>query len=198
MVGCEHVPKKKYWGIMPTQFTVTAAAPEEHPLLERLVQLYLYDTSVCEEADMDQAGMYTGPNLAAYWHAAEHVAFLFRLGCTPVGFALVGNRSRFHSPYAGHTLDALFVLRRYRRQRFGQTAAHTIFTQFPGEWEIVAPAINPPAQSFWRAVVDRYTDGRYHERWLQTREFRGNVQSFVAAQQRPAALAVFANGCHSA
>lgn len=166
---------------MPTQFAVTPARPEDQSLLERLVQFYLYDTSVCVEADLESTGVYSAPLLYTNGSASKQSPFVLRLGLVPIGFALISKHSYFNTPFNGHCCDALFVLRRHRRQRFGQMAAHSLFARFPGPWEIAAPANNPPAQSFWRAVVDRFTRGRYTERWLHTNDFRGNIQTFAVA-----------------
>lgn len=181
---------------MPTQLVVTPALPEEYTLLDRLVQFYLYDISVCAGADLDSAGVFADPALESFWATNGHTALLLRLGLTIVGFAFVGNSSQVQTAFGGHCCDALFVLRRYRRRGLGQAAAHTIFTDFPGEWEIAAPANNPPAQSFWRAVIDRFTQGQYSERWLQTATFRGNIQSFVATGATIRGGALPLNGTH--
>lgn len=166
---------------MPAQFSISPAQPAECLLLEHLHQLYLYDISVCVKADLDPTGRYPAPALQVYWTAAHHAAFLLRLDSTPIGFALVSGHSKSPEPFSGYCCDALFVLRRHRRQHLGQLAAHAIFARLPGAWEVAAPSNNPPAQSFFRAVVDRFTHGRYRERWLETNDFRGSVQSFAVS-----------------
>ena len=72
-----------------------------------------------------------------------------------------------------------FVLRRYRRQGVGRTAAMLLFDRFPGAWEVSSGADNVPGHVFWRGVVDHYTGGHYAETWIQTPNWRGPVESFV-------------------
>lgn len=167
-------------GIMIIQPIVTRASAEAQPLIERLYQLYLYDLSACSEANVDESGLYTAPCFKDYWHNPACAPFLISHESQIIGFALIGGQSCLHAAYNGHTCDALFVLRRFRRQGIGMATAHTLFDCFPGLWEISAYAMNTQGSTFWRATVDRYTQGRYSEVWLQTAAWRGHVQSFTA------------------
>jgi predicted acetyltransferase len=55
-----------------------------------------------------------------------------------------------------------------------------IFDRFSGRWHIMEYLRNPGAVSFWRRVVNAYTEGRYQE---QTRD--GEVhQSFTSNSRR--------------
>lgn len=164
---------------MTTQFVVAPAVAENKLLLEHLYQLYLYDLSAYTMANVGSDGLFPAPCLCTYVANPGHAAFCFRLDHAVIGFALVSQRNLFAPGLAGCTCDALFVLRQYRRKGYGQAAAHAMFNQFPGHWHVFARDVNVPGCTFWRAVVDRYTQGRYHEQWLRTPEGRSNVQSFV-------------------
>jgi predicted acetyltransferase len=51
-----------------------------------------------------------------------------------------------------------------------------MFDAFPGRWEVAETARNVEAQAFWRAVIGRYTRGRYEE--LPRPDGNGVVQRF--------------------
>ncbi len=90
---------------------------------------------------------------------------LISQGVTPVGFALV---VRPRTPSAGesaarYAMSEFFVRRSHRRLGVGRDAAQLIFDRFAGEWEVVEYERNPGAVAFWRAVIARYTVGRYTE-----------------------------------
>lgn len=152
----------------------------EKPTLSNLVQLYLYDFSPLDGSDVDSAGRFSYPYFDAYWSAPDYHPFLIRADGRLAGFALVNRYSRLHDPFDGRAIAEFFVMRKYRRAGVGRAAAAQLFDRFPGRWEVASSATNVPAQSFWRAAIDFYTDGRYHEIWLQNEQWRGPVQSFVA------------------
>jgi predicted acetyltransferase len=160
-----------------TLFPITA---REKLALANLVQLYHYDLSEFNGADVDEQGCFNNEQLDLVWGAAGHYPFLMRVDMHLAGIALVSQQSRIHGIFDGHTIADFFVLRRYRRQGVGRTAAMQLFDHFPGRWEVSSSAQNVPGHIFWRGVVDRYTGGHYEETWLQTASWRGPVQSFVA------------------
>jgi predicted acetyltransferase len=143
------------------------------------MQLYLYDFSAVDDADVDDAGCFRYPYLDSYWNMPERYPFLIRAAGRLVGFTLVNRYSRLHDPFDGHAVAEFFILRKYRRRGVGRSAAMQLFARFPGKWEVASSATNVPAQAFWRSTIDVYTDGRYHEIWLQDARWRGPVQSFT-------------------
>jgi predicted acetyltransferase len=45
----------------------------------------------------------------------------------------------------------------------GASAATLIFSRFAGRWEVIEFLRNTGAVAFWRAVIGKYTSGRYRE-----------------------------------
>jgi predicted acetyltransferase len=162
------------------QTTLLPVTAREKPALANLIQLYYYDLSEFDGADVDEQGCFDHAQLDTDWNAAGNHPFLIRADGRLAGFALVSQQSRLHGAFDGHTVTDFFILRRYRRQGIGRTAATYLFDHFPGRWEVSSSAPNVPGHVFWRGVVDRYTGGHYDEIWLQTASWRGPVQSFVA------------------
>jgi predicted acetyltransferase len=77
-----------------------------------------------------------------------------------------------------HSIAEFFILRKYRHQRIGQTAAQRIFDMFPGRWRVAQTENNHPAQAFWRMVISRYTQGNFQEIWSNDEEWKGPIQTF--------------------
>jgi len=119
------------------------------------------------------------PDQLASWFADSSAQILTILHSNqPVGFAMV----RLGQPLATRTLidftmAEFFIARDWRRRGVGQEAVRLIFDRFSGRWHIMEYLRNPGAVSFWRRVVNSYTEGRYQE---QTRD--GEVhQSFTSS-----------------
>jgi predicted acetyltransferase len=56
-----------------------------------------------------------------------------------------------------------FVINKYRNIGAGTFMANKIFELYKGEWEIRTLLKNLKAQSFWRNVVDKESDGNFKE-----------------------------------
>lgn len=159
------------WSLRPVQ-------EGERPLLQRLFELYLYDFSELEHADVDEEGWFVPsarPWLARYWTEPGKHALLLRVGGKPAGFALVDESSPIADSGHRRFLGAFFVARAYRRRGHGRAVARAVFDRFPGPWQVLQVRANTVAQGFWRRVIGEYSDGAYVERWVSDREV---VQEF--------------------
>lgn len=159
-------------------WSLTSLREGERPLLQRLFELYLYDFSELEHADVDEEGWFVPsarPWLARYWTEPGKHALLLRVGGKPAGFALVDETSPIVGSGQRRFLGAFFIVRAYRRRGYGRAMARAVFDRFPGAWQVLQVRANGPAQAFWRGVIDEYTGGRYGERWVSEREV---VQEF--------------------
>ena len=160
-------------------FEIIRATADEAPVLQNLMQLYLYDMSQFSHREVDSRGLFNHEHLDRYWQDESRAAFLARLGGRPAGFALVDEHSVLKGPGAGvRTIADLFVLRNHRRRGRGTHLAIEVFRRFPGRWEVRQDAGNEPAQAFWRKVIDRYTAGRFVELVLDDHRWRGPIQTF--------------------
>jgi predicted acetyltransferase len=79
------------------------------------------------------------------------------------GFVLVRRGAETTNDPDTHEVSEFFVLRRYRRRTVGEQVARQVFDRFPGRWEVTEMASNVDAQAFWRAVIGRYTGGRFED-----------------------------------
>lgn len=159
-------------------WTLTPLAEGERPLLQRLFELYLYDFSEMERADLDEDGWFVPSArdwLARFWSEPGRHALLLRVDGKPAGLVLVDERSPIVGSEDRRFVGAFFVARAYRRRGYGAAVAREVFERFPGPWQVLQIRSNPKAQTFWRRVIGEYTGGRYRERWVSDREV---VQEF--------------------
>jgi len=162
------------WTLEPLQAT-------ERNLLRRLFELYLYDFSELEHADIDGDGWFLpDPEryVARFWLDWWRRALLLRVGGQPAGFVLLEDRSPVPESAHRRFISAFFVMRAYRRRGFGEEMAREVFRRWPGEWQVLQIRANPAAQRFWRRVIGEVTNGEFTERWVSEREV---VQEFRTA-----------------
>jgi predicted acetyltransferase len=161
---------------------LTRAAAHEQPIIENLMQLYLYDFSEICGDDCDEQGRFEYEYLPRYWVEPERYPYLIRANGKLAGFALVRLRTEAPEDPPPHAVAEFFILRKYRRQGVGEQAAFQIFDRFPGPWEVAEIPENVGAIHFWRRVIDTYTGGNYEE--IIDPDWKGPVQSFVSSGSR--------------
>jgi len=152
------------------------AGREDTPVLQRLMQLYLYDLGTIDGWDVGDDGLYgTAALIEGFWTDPKRRSFLVRVGGRLAGFVLIRDGAHF----AGEGTRAsseFFVLRRYRRRGVGERAATRVFDMFPGKWELTELTRNVEAQAFWRRVIGRYTGHRFED--VPRPDGKGQMQRF--------------------
>jgi predicted acetyltransferase len=165
------------------ELDIALASLEEKHILRHLLELYQYDFSPYDGADLDAFGLYGYKYLDHYWTDADRYPFLIQIDGRLAGFALV-RRSTYFPELADptgelpYTMAEFFILRKYRRRGAGQKAARFLFDRFPGRWEVAEIPENQEAVHFWRTVISAYTAGNFTEHWLDTPLWTGPVQVF--------------------
>jgi predicted acetyltransferase len=128
-------------------FALRRAGEGDWLVLERLLQLYLYEFTDHTGQEIGPDGRYAYRYFAAYRDEPGRHAFLFEFEGLPAGFAFVREVG------GGHEMAEFFVLRKHRRQGLGRLAAKELFARFAGPWEVREFASNTRAQAFWRVVI---------------------------------------------
>lgn len=143
---------------------VQEARAGDRPVLRRLTQLYLYDFAAIDRWDLGDDGLYgDARRIEGFWRDPRRRSFLVRVDGKLAGFAIVREGAHFAGE-GTREISEFFVLRRHRRRGVGEEVARALFDAFPGRWEVAEATSNVEAQAFWRAVIGRYTHGRYEER----------------------------------
>jgi predicted acetyltransferase len=163
--------------------TLIPAAETERPILRSLMELYLYDFSEFDLADIGPHGLYEYPYLDHYWTDPWRHPFLIRVEERLAGFVLVTRYNYLTGEVdpaqgAAWVIAEFFIMRRYRRQGVGEAVARQVFVRFPGPWQVAQIRENTPATAFWRKVIARYTAGHYQEHQLDDEHWCGPLQIF--------------------
>lgn len=158
------------------EFELRCGTSSDRVVVDRLMELYLYDYSEFDGFDVDEHGMYRYDDLDYYWMEKSREILVFKVNGNWAGFAMISAEVMLNG--AQRSLDNFFVMRKYRRQGLGALAARTIFERTPAAWEISVLPNNAPAVAFWRRVVHDFTDGQCLETALDNDDWSGPVFSF--------------------
>jgi len=164
---------------------ITHATVNERPVLRQLLELYQYDFSEFDNADLSSMGLYDYPYLDHYWVEQERTPFLVRVNGNLAGFVLVARYNYLTGQKDCWVIAEFFIMRKYRHQDIGEYVARYIFDQFPGAWQVGQITENQPAISFWRKVIDRYSLGDFQEHTLNNEIWRGPIQTFISPISPP-------------
>lgn len=159
---------------------VTPATVNERPILRHMMELYQYDFSEFDNADLGPLGLYDYPWLDHYWVEPERAPFIVRVDSNLAGFVLVARYNYLSGQKDTWVMAEFFIMRKYRHRGIGEYVARYIFSQFPGAWQVGQIYENPIATTFWRKVISRYTEGDFQERDLNSENWRGPIQSFIS------------------
>jgi len=141
------------------EIKLVAASEDDRPIIQNLARFYVYDLSEYASWPCPEDGQYECRDLSAYWQAPG-APFLLKADGELAGFALV---DRYPRPDHDYWMGEFFVLRKFRRQGIGSSAARLIFDRFRGSWMIGQMPNNRPAIAFWRAFIASYAGNQFSE-----------------------------------
>ncbi len=138
------------------ELRLARASSADAATLQNLLQLYTHDFSEfwagTAAGDLGPDGRFEDYPLEAYWRTPGWRAWLFEADGALAGFALVNDQANSRQ-LADHSMAEFFVARKYRRLGLGRLAAHRLFGDAPGQWEVAVIRKNLTAQGFWRRTV---------------------------------------------
>jgi predicted acetyltransferase len=154
---------------------VVKTTSEDKSVLRNMMELYLYDFSEYDGADLNPHGPFEYEYIDQYWTEPERQAFFLKVEGKLAGFALIREvESSEGNNY--YSMAEFFVLRKYRRKNIGKNFAQRLFNLFPGFWKVAQEENNHPSQVFWRKVISEYTNGSYRE--VHSYDGHGPIQEF--------------------
>lgn len=146
---------------------------DDKPVLRNLMQFCFHDYSEFNKEDVGPYGLFNYKYLDHYWTEPGRFAYFVKIDEKLAGFAM-GRQIQSQNGERINLLSEFFILRKYRRKGIGMEAAHQLFAKFTGKWSIGQEAKNLPAQTFWRKVINEYTEGNFTE----VQQEKGPVQEF--------------------
>jgi predicted acetyltransferase len=154
--------------------TLAPLSNADEPVLNRLMQLYVYDFSEFMGFDLSDQGAFPFTYRPEPWRRA----YLLRVEGRLAGFVILDEKSRITGDPGIMDVAEFFVMRKYRRQGVGTAAATQAFDLFPRKWEVRQTAKNVAATAFWRRTIGRYTGGHFDEVVFDDERWRGPMQAF--------------------
>jgi predicted acetyltransferase len=152
--------------------------PDEAPVLAALLQLYRYDFSEFRDDDVGADGRYAVAQFQLYVSDAGHMSYLVRMEGQLVGFVILRRCDAVDGRGPVTDVAHFFVMRKYRRRGIGEEAATSLFDRYAGTWQVGERPNNFAAQAFWRAIIGRYSGGKFEE--LPGDEAIGPTQFFLS------------------
>ncbi|MGN1020964.1 MAG: GNAT family N-acetyltransferase [Aristaeellaceae bacterium] len=134
---------------------------EQKSVLMQMMELFSYDFSEFSGDDISEYGYFGYSHIDDYWNEAGRYPFFIRVDGKLAGLVLIRSCCEYTDLPRPHCVAEFFVMRKYRRQGVGLTAARQVFDRFPGGWEIAAWSNNHAALAFWESVIRDYTRENY-------------------------------------
>lgn len=153
---------------------IVPADEEDARTLERLIDLYCYDYSEFDEADVLDSGSYEYIDVAQYVKKKTNYPHFIKYNGKYAGFALIQKITDETGTF--WYLQDYFIMRKYRQYGLGRKVATRLFDSLQGEWEVRQDATNVPAQKFWKKVIGTYTNEQY--RSITRKKWDGPIQRF--------------------
>jgi predicted acetyltransferase len=131
-------------------------AKDQVPVLGNLFELYAHDFSEHMPLDLKSNGRFDVGLDDRWWTRDDHFPFFIRWNEKLSGFALVRRGSRVTGASDVMDVAEFFVVRGARGKAVGTSAAHALFTAFPGRWEIRVRRTNVSAMRFWSRALETW------------------------------------------
>jgi predicted acetyltransferase len=155
---------------------IAAAAISDKPLISNQLQKYMLEMSAYTKVPIDDSGSFYYKSFDDYWRDKNYFPFKIMCDSLPAGFIFVNNICRIAKH--AHSIAEFYISQEYRLSGIGREAAHFIFREFPGEWEVRQMALNLSAVYFWRSVIKSFTKGNFKEFTLNDERWNGTIQVF--------------------
>ena len=146
---------------MSSDLFISKIGPESDVLLQNLFEHYIYDMSEWFEIDTDADGRYAY-DTSSLWVTGYGI-YLAKVGDSIAGFAIAGPADEWLGDTGVNDVHEFFIIRRFRRNGFGQRMANLLWNERPGEWLVRVLESNTPAVLFWRTAITSHTRGSYEE-----------------------------------
>ncbi|MCU0826733.1 MAG: hypothetical protein MUE52_04860 [Tabrizicola sp.] len=159
-------------GAETAQLSLALAGARDRAIVERLIQLYLYDMAADHRFAIRDDGTYQYDLLDQFW---QH-PYLIRVTDELAGFALVIDGCPITGRNPCWFMAEFFVLRPFRRRSVGTGAFQALLDRHKGGWHIASQTTNTAAGQFW----SRTTDANRTEFAAQFDGADWTVRSFVS------------------
>lgn len=140
-------------------YEIVNVKKEEKEKLYRLLQFALYDGSQYIDNNINEDIIYEYGWFDNYFTDDDRYAYFIKSGNNYIGMVLVNENLKYIKH--GKSVSEFLILPRFRRCHIGKKVAYDIFNMFKGKWEVQPMENNPIAYSFWKNIINEYTNGNY-------------------------------------
>ena len=140
-------------------FEIVEANVKDKDKLFRLLQFALYDGSQYINNEINQDCIFEYKWFDKYFSDSKRNAYFIKNNEEYLGMVLVNENLKFNK--TGKCIAEFLILPKYRRNHIGKKVAYDIFEMFKGDWEVQPMENNPIAYSFWKNIINEYTNGNY-------------------------------------
>ncbi len=124
--------------------------------MANLLELYAHDFSEFLRLELGADGRFGYQPLALYWSEPGRYPFLIRVDGKLGGLALVKTAENARGETVWDMAE-FFIVRAYRRNGIGTTAAHQLWRRFPGRWEVRVMQLNRAGLNFWERAITTWS-----------------------------------------
>jgi predicted acetyltransferase len=160
------------------EIEVIPAAAEQESTVANLLELYAHDFSEFHHLEIEATGRFGYPSLPLYWSEPGRYPFLVKTGGNLAGLVLVKRGSEVSGNLTVWDMAEFFVLRGYRRRGIGTQAAHQVWSQFPGPWEVRVMQSNVSVHHFWERAISKFTGEGIHPVFVEKGGKRWKLYAF--------------------
>ncbi len=161
---------------MTMNFELREASWSDRIVVDRMLELYLYDYSEFDHFDLDEHGCYRFDDIDYYWLEPQREVLVVKVDGKWAGFALTSDDVLQEG--SERSMDNFFILRKYRRNGLGRQVAEAVFERTPARWELCVHQANTPASAFWRKVIAGVTRDEFQEVLFDNAQWQGPVFTF--------------------
>ncbi|MBU1662408.1 MAG: GNAT family N-acetyltransferase [Chloroflexi bacterium] len=147
-------------------------------VLRQLIELYAYDFSEYDQADVNEHGFYGYKYFDHYWTEEARHPFFIKVDEKLAGFVLINDYCYVLKDIGAKSIAEFFVMRKYRRKGVGRAVAFQVFDKFPGKWEVIQHEDNEPSKHFWETLIGEYTTENFKIEEVETELWKGQALVF--------------------
>ena len=143
-------------------YEIVRVEKEDKDKLYKLLQYALYDGSQYIDNDINEDCIFEYTWFNNYFTDPDRYAYFIKNGNEYLGMVMVNEHLKFSDN--GKSVAEFLVMPKYRRHHIGKKVAYEIFDKFKGNWEVEPMENNQGAYSFWKNIINEYTNGNYEEK----------------------------------
>lgn len=138
------------------------AGREQEPILVDLLDAYAHELSRFHSVGFGADGRFIYRELPTYWRDPGKHAFFVVMDGVPVGFVLIKQAPSAAEFKRVWDVAEFFIGAAYRRRGVGLAAAHTVWRQLKGNWQVRVLEANRAALAFWERATTEFLGNPPH------------------------------------